>query len=116
MIGVLLDCLPDGFRAVHAGRVDLVVGPTGVFAVTDGDPDLSTAARRAALAAGRARDRLSATLSWAPFVDALVVVDRLLGKADEATVVPRRHLRDVLGSGPAQLSDADVERIVLALG
>ena len=115
MLDVLHGSLPEGFHAVGAGGVELVVGPTGLFAITDDGPDVATAARRAANAAARAREVLGATLSWSPFVDALVVVDRLIGKADEATVVPRRHLRDVLSSGRPVLSEADVERVLLAL-
>ena len=115
MIDVLHDSLPEGFHAIRAGGVELVVGPTGLFAVTADEPDVVTAARRAANAASRAREVVSSALSWSPFIDALVVVDRLIGKADEATVVPRRHLRDVLSSGRHTLTDADVERIVLAL-
>lgn len=111
-----LDDLPTGYEALAVEGVMVVVGPTGAFALSGADPDATTAARRVAAAAVRVRNTLAARLSWAPFVDALVVVDEATAPAAEATVVPRRMLRDVLTTGHEQLAPVDIGRIVATLG
>lgn len=111
----VLDDLPDGYEALDVEGVLVVVGPTGAFALCGADPDPTTAAHRVATAAARVRNTLAARLSWAPFVDPLVVVDRVTARVAEATVVPRRMLRDVLTSGHHQLGAGDIGRIVATL-
>jgi hypothetical protein len=111
----VVDDLPTGYQAVDVEGVVIVVGPTGAFALCGDDPDAATAARRVAAAAVRVRNTLAARLSWAPFVDPLVVVDRVTSRVAEATVVPRRMLRDLLTAGNPQLGEAEIGRIVATL-
>lgn len=111
----LLDVLPEGYEALDVEGVLVVVGPTGAFALCGDDPDAATAAHRVATTAHRVRNTLATRLSWAPFVDPLVVVDRVTARVAEATVVPRRMLRDVLTAGHHQLASTDISRIVAAL-
>lgn len=111
----VIDGLPAGFHTVDLGDTQVVVGPTGAFALTDGRADVQSAARRVAQVAARVRDRLCARLSWAPFVDTLVVADGVRLHLDAATVVPRRLLLDVLTGGNPTLRAEDVDRIVSSL-
>jgi hypothetical protein len=115
-MSAVLEDLPLGYQALDVEGVLVVVGPTGAFALSDGEPDLAAAARRVAGAAARVRNTLAARLSWAPFVDPLVVVDRMTSRVAEATVVPRRLLRDLLTTGNVQLGDAEIGRIIATLG
>jgi hypothetical protein len=103
--------LPKGWRWLFHGHERLVIGPTGAFAVTDDLPTVEQAAERVVRAAGEVRDFLAAALSWAPFVDALVVVDGGMPAANRATMVPSRLLTDVLTSGPQLLDESEVDRI-----
>lgn len=111
---VLAD-LPRGYHALDYGDAVIVFGPTGAFALATDDADIDSAAHRAAEAALEVRDRLCQALSWAPFVDALVVVDSTCGHTAEATLVPRRRLRDVLTAGGVCLRDRDIGRMLRAL-
>lgn len=117
--------LPEGYVALAFGDAHVVVGPTGAFAVADTrGADLRDAAERVVAVARELRHRLVAALSWAPFVDAIVVADQV-GPAGrrhgarapglDASVVPRRIVRSVLTSGRPQLSPDDVRRICAAL-
>lgn len=111
----VLEALPCGHRTLPLDEAHVVVGPTGVFALTHGLPDLDQAARRVSAAARALRELLAQRLSWAPFVDALVVVDGAAGRAEVAAVVPSRLLADVLTSGRPVLTGVEVDRIVTAL-
>lgn len=115
-MSAVLEDLPVGYQALDVEGVLVVVGPTGAFALSDGEPDVCVAARRVAGAAVRVRNILAARLSWAPFVDPLVVVDRVTSRVAEATVVPRRLLRDLLTTGNLQLGEAEIRRIIATLG
>jgi len=106
-----LGALPGRWRCLLHGGDRLVIGPTGAFAVGDDRPSVEQAAERVARAAGEVRDFLASVGSWAPFVDALVVVDADAMRMDRATIVPSRLLTDVLTSGPQLLADNEVDRI-----
>jgi hypothetical protein len=70
--------LPEGYVTLAFGDARLVVGPPGAFALVDAaDTDVCDAARLVAATARELRHRLAGALSWAPFIDALVVVDGL---------------------------------------
>src|SRR2546430_11341241 len=86
-----LDALPPEFHAMASGKERIVVGPTGAFALTPPDPDVETAARRVTRTASDIRKYVAAALSWAPFVDALVVVDGAGGPGDGPGPLPTRH-------------------------
>jgi uncharacterized protein (DUF1501 family) len=111
-----LDALPAGWRCVLHGQERVVIGPTGAFAISDDQPSLAQAAERVARAAGEIRDLLASAGSWAPFVDALVVVDGGVNQIERATVVPSRLLNDVLTSGPPRLAVGEISRIADQLG
>jgi hypothetical protein len=106
-----IGALPNGWRWLLHGPDRLVIGPTGAFAIADDLPTIEQAAERVARAAVEVRDFLASALSWAPFVDALVVVDGGVPAANRATIVPTRLLTDVLTSGPQMLDEDDVDRI-----
>ena len=95
-----------------SGQERIVVGPTGAFALTTPDPDVETAARRVGRAAGEVRGYLVAALSWAPFVDALVVVEGDGGRVETVGVVPSRLLTRMITDGPQVLGHELVDRIV----
>lgn len=126
--------LPEGYVALAFGDTHVVVGPTGAFALADAHgADIGEAAHRAVVVARELRQRLLEALSWAPFVDTLVVADGQVGSrihrwgpgaprdelrrlsAEGASVVPRRIVRSVLTAGRRQLSPAEVQRIRHAL-
>jgi hypothetical protein len=108
-----LDNLPPGSHAVTMGHDWIVAGPTGLFAVTGPEPDVAQAARRVAQTAAQLRSRLAHSLSWAPFVDALVVVDApSSSRAEEASVIPVRLLHRILTEGRPHLEHHDVDQIV----
>lgn len=131
--------LPEGYVALAFGGTWVVVGPTGAFALAEaGRGDLREVSRRVAAAARELRNRLVQALSWAPFVDALVVDAGARGRrgapcpqprraaspsgdasalasSGDASVLPARILRSVLTSGRPCLSPAEVARIHAAL-
>jgi hypothetical protein len=107
-----LDALPDDYRTIASGQERLVVGPTGAFALTPPEPDVDTAARRVADTATDVRKYLAAALSWAPFVDALVVVDGPGGRVGSVGIVPGRLITRMITDGPRLLDDQLVDRIV----
>ena len=107
----VLTCLPDAFRVVAAGDDRVVVGPTGAFVVGDGGGNVPAAGARVAGIAERCRAILAVRLTWAPFVDALVVADRRVDHPAAASVVPGRILLDTLLHGPLLLDDERVARI-----
>jgi hypothetical protein len=88
------------------------VGPTGAFALTPPEPDVESAARRVGDTAGQIRKYLATALSWAPFVDALVVVDGPGGRMGSVGIVPGRLVTRMITDGPRLLDDQLVERIV----
>lgn len=135
----VLQDLPEGYVALAFGEAWVVVGPTGAFALAEaGSGNVRDVARRVAAAARELRNRLVQALSWAPFVDTLVVVAGPRGRrgarypqsrcvasscrdapaltsAGDASVLPARILRGVLTSGPSCLSPTEVARIHAAL-
>jgi hypothetical protein len=119
MFATSLDGVVDGLPAPWVALPDdfgwVVIGPTGAFALTSGDPDVPGAGLKVARAAAATRAALAARLSWAPFVDPLVVVDGPAPPAEDAAVVPARLLADVLTSGPVVLQEDQIARIVQAL-
>lgn len=110
-LGELAHLLPAGWQAREFSGTCVVVGPTGVFVVADDDDNLAVSTRIAVRAAAELRERIAASLSWAPFVDALVVSDQSAPPSSEATVVPPRLALDVLTTGTVQLRPAEVARI-----
>lgn len=122
--------LPEGYVALASGEARVVVGPTGAFALAEaGRGDLQEVSRRVAATARELRNRLVQALSWAPFVDTLLVdagargrrgapcpqPRRLAPPSGDACVLPVRILRSVLTSGRPCLSPAEVARIHAAL-
>jgi hypothetical protein len=95
-----------------SGQERIVVGPTGAFALTLPEPDVETAARRVSTAASEVRKYVAAALSWAPFVDALIVVDGPGGRVESVGLVPSRLLTRMLTDGPCLLDDHLVDRIM----
>jgi hypothetical protein len=108
--------LPDGFQAVRFGGGEVVVGPTGVFALTAAADatEVEVAAHRVVRAATELRELLAQRLSWVPFVDALVVTDAAT-RSPLAAVVPHRLLDDVITGGRHQLAPAQVDGILAAV-
>ena len=116
-LGRVMDDLPEDWHVLLLEEGHLVVGPTGAFALTTAaDVEVDDAAHRIARCATRLREALVERLSWAPFVDSLVVVDGPPGTTSEASVVPPRLLADVLTNGRRLLERDDIDRIVATLG
>lgn len=108
----VLDALPREYHAMASGKERIVVGPTGAFALTSPEPDIETAARRVGKAARDVRNYLATALSWAPFVDALVVVEGPGGHVESVGLVPGRMLARMITDGPRLLDDELVDRIM----
>jgi hypothetical protein len=106
-----LSALPAEYYVMAAGEQYIVVGPTGAFALTLPQPDLPRAARRVARTANALRNSLAVALSWAPFVDAVVVVDGPGGRIDNVGLVPARMLARMITDGPRMLDHNLVSRI-----
>ena len=114
-LDLVLDDLPGDHRVIRVGEGRVVVGPTGAFLVAEAGRDVRAAARRVARSAASCRAALAGRLSWAPFVDALVVTDRRPHGTVEASVVSHRLVRETLLRGPRLLSGARVERVAEVL-
>lgn len=98
----------------------VVVGPTGVFVVGRGDSDIADAARGTATLAHRLRDRLSESIHWVPFVDALVLIENQNSTQGsdlslDCTVVEADQLHSVLTSGPESIDFMKLHEIKLLL-
>ena len=91
----------------------VVLGPTGLFVVTDGSTGLYEAALTSVLGAFRLRSDLATDLAWVPFVDALVVADDA-PSADElpCPAVPARMLRATVSEGPRTVDEATLAWIL----
>lgn len=107
-----LDALPAEYHTMASGQERIVIGPTGAFALTPPDPDVETAARRVSRTANDIRKYVAAALSWAPFVDALIVVDGPGGRVESVGLVPSRLLARMITDGPRLLDDNLVDRIM----
>lgn len=107
----LLGELPDGFHCVQDGPGWLVIGPTGAFMVGEGHRDPATAGQQLALAAGHFRAAVADALSWAPFVDVLVVAEDHPVVAPAASVVTLEMVVDTLTAGPPMLDEETVARL-----
>ena len=111
-----LDGLPVEYHTITSGEERFVVGPTGAFALTSPEPDVEAAARRVADTASEIRKYLAAALSWAPFVDALVVVEGPGGRVGSVGIVPGRLVPRMITDAPRLLDDELVERIITEIG
>ena len=112
LIDRALDALPADYHMIASGQERLVVGPTGAFALTPPEPNVEASARRVADAASEIRKYLAASLSWAPFVDAVVVVEGPGGRVGSVGMVPGRMVTRMITDGPRLLDDQLVERII----
>jgi len=110
-----VSALPDGYHAIDYGNDRVVIGPTGAFALAAAEADLEEAAERASRVAVRVRHVLASRLSWAPFVEAMVVVDTAATRTGAVALVPGRLLARVVTAGPWRLDEEEVDRMVLAL-
>jgi hypothetical protein len=91
-----------------------VVGPTGLFVVAAGEPDLGTAARWAVDRATAMRAELADQLVWVPFVDAIVATSHSGPGTDlPCLVVPVSLLRSTIEDGPRTVDDATLSKLGL---
>ena len=111
----LLDGLPADHRVIRVGEGRVVIGPTGAFVLAEAGRDVRSAARRAARVAESCRAVLADRLSWAPFVDSLVVTDRRPHGPVMASVVSPRLVQETLVRGPRLISRTRIERIAAVL-
>jgi len=107
--------LPESFHAIDYGDDRVVIGPTGAFALALAEPGLEEAAERASRVASNVRHVLASRLSWAPFVEAMVVVDHAATRTGAAALVPARLLARVMTSGPCRLDEDEIDRMVVTL-
>jgi hypothetical protein len=107
----LLAELPGSYRWLDTGHGHLVIGPTGAFVIGEGGRNPALVAHELAHWAGRLRAAVGAVLSWAPFVDVLVVADRTKVKVESASVVTPDMLIDTLVSGPELLDPEAVDQL-----
>jgi len=107
--------LPDNYRIISLGQGHLVVGPTGMCLVGDGERNLRSVARRLAALARRCRYVLAGELEQAPFVDVLVVASGRGHHVDGASVVSPHMLIHTLTAGPAMLNEDGIARVARAV-
>jgi hypothetical protein len=112
--------LPAEFEVQRLGEHWLVAGPTGIFAVGRAERDVQRDAERTSLLAHEVRSGLSETISWVPFVDALLVVRHdLLDGVDAAelacTVVGADMLPVALTSGVVTIDDDQLAQVYRSL-
>lgn len=111
-----LQALPTQFLVYMLDAAWFVVGPTGLFVVTEQGDDPSRSCTRAAAQAQTVRSQLANELHWVPFVDAIVVGDgRNLdaGAASDCALIPRSMLRATLCDGPKTVDDESLARLAM---
>lgn len=103
--------LPGEYLQVPFDDARFVAGPTGVFVITEGADDIVGAGERAVSLAAQLRSLFAERLSWAPFVDALVVAEPVSCDAAGATVVPARHVSGLMTEGPRLIARDILDRM-----
>lgn len=92
----------------------LVVGPTGVFVVADGDEDLGAATRRVAARADALRTRLADEMPFVPFVDAVVTTSTVdFDPVQPALVIPVDLVRFTICEGRTIVDVDTLARLTL---
>lgn len=92
----------------------LVVGPAGLFVLTQDEGDLASAARRAAEQADAVRLQLSDELVWVPFVDAMcVTTDAAFDPRQPCLVVPNDLVAHTVIGGPTTVDDETLAKLRL---
>lgn len=113
----LSDTLRGLGNAVTVFDVDdawLVVGPTGLFVLTEDTGDLPAAAGRAAERAGRVRLRLSDELVWVPFIDAMCVTSVVaFDPSQPCLIVPHDLVVHTVTGGPASIDAETLAKLDL---
>lgn len=85
----------------------LVVGPTGIFVITEELDDLARGCERARGLATQVRLELSNELAWVPFVDAVCASTKPVTTGEHtSSVIPANLIEVTVGSGP-QTVDAE---------
>ncbi|HTN99068.1 MAG TPA: hypothetical protein VL068_00215 [Microthrixaceae bacterium] len=112
--------LPEEFMVRRIGDHWAVVGPTGVFVVGRVDGNISDAARQTAALAHQLRERLSESIHWVPFVDALLLSETQSGTLGvdtelDCSVVAPDLLLSALTSGAECLDFMKLHEIKLLL-
>jgi hypothetical protein len=112
-VGAELRELPASHVAYPREGSWIVLGPTGLFVVTDGAESPRDAALSSVLGARRLRSDLADELHWVPFVDALVVADDLAADHElPCPAVPARLLRWAVSEGPRLVDDRTLSKIL----
>lgn len=102
-----LRTLPDHASVFVLDGAWLVVGPGGLFVLTEDDGDITASSRRAAARADAVRLELSDQLFWVPFVDAMCVTHAADFDPDQpCLVVPHDLVVATVSGGPVHI-DAD---------
>ena len=111
-----LRALPTQFLVYMLDGAWFVVGPTGLFVVTEQGEDPTGACTRAAAQAQTVRAQLADELHWVPFVDAIVVGDGKKlhdGAVSDCALIPRSLLRATLCDGPKTVDDESLARLAM---
>lgn len=92
----------------------LVVGPVGIFVITEEADDLDAGCERARRVATAVRLELSNELAWVPFVDAVCATSKPVATNLHASSVIPTNLIDVtVGSGPQTIDAETLEHLRL---
>lgn len=107
----LLDDLPGEYCVACHDVLRLAIGPTGVFVLSleSARPDLDGIVTQLLATAARTRDALADHLSFVPFVDALLVLDRHDSSHLPVTGVPLDLLRATLVEGRRAVPDRQLD-------
>jgi hypothetical protein len=110
----VLRALPRSVTVFDVSDAWLVVGPSGLFVLTEDDGDLTAAALRAAARADSVRLRLSDELVWVPFVDAMcVTADTSFDSNQPCLVVPHDVVAQTVTGGPVSVDAETLEKLRL---
>ena len=109
-----LRSLPDAVAVFDVGKAWLVVGPSGLFVLTEDGGDLAADALRAAERADAVRLKLSDELVWVPFIDAMCVTnDVTFDPAQPCLIVPHDLVAHTVTGGPVSVDTETLGKLTL---
>ncbi|MBX7067838.1 MAG: hypothetical protein K1X38_00495 [Microthrixaceae bacterium] len=110
----ILRSLPPSVTVFVLDGGFLVVGPAGLFVLTQDEGDLASAARRAAEQADAVRLQLADELVWVPFVDAMcVTTDAAFDPRQPCLVVPHDLVAHTIVGGPTTVDNETLAKLRL---
>lgn len=114
-LDAVLAKLPASFAIGARRSARFVAGPSGAFVVLPASDDLDADAGRLLEITSATRASLADHLSWAPFLDSLLVTPDQIAQPAAATVVPLDLLDEVLRDGHQGIDEDIMDLIFVVL-